>query len=123
MTIEADLYTALSSLVSNRCYPLAFPLSPPIPTWPAIRYTIVSQVPALALCGDSGDEAADFRIQLDLVALTFKGARDLRTQVMAAMASFDPPAILQDGNSQFDQETKSYLETLDYLIYPSSPSA
>ena len=34
MSIEADLFTALRSLVSDRVYPLAFPQTGAPPVWP-----------------------------------------------------------------------------------------
>ena len=123
MTIEADLFTALRSLVNDRCYPLAFPLTPPRPAWPAIRYSFVSTVPEIGICGDTGDEASSFRVQLDCVDVTFKEARALRDSVMAAMATFDPPAVLENSASQFDAETKTCLESLEYVLHASSPAS
>lgn len=116
MSIEADLFTILGPLVDNRCYPLTFPLNPPRPMWPAIRYTVVSAVPAIALCGDTGDEGADFRIQLDCVAMSFFDARALRQAVMDAMRVFEPLAVNENSFSNFDPETKAYDEVLEYEI-------
>jgi hypothetical protein len=117
MTTEASLFTALKGLVGNRCYPNAFPLTPPSPTWPAIRYVFVGEVPAVALCGDSGDDDNDRRVQLDLVATTYAGVRTLRASVIAAMQAFNPPAVLQNSFGQFDAETKTHRETLEYVIH------
>ena len=122
MTVEASLFTALRAIVSDRCYPLAFPLSPPRPQWPAIRYTLVSTVPAAALCGDTGDEGSDFRVQIDCVAQTFVEVRTTRLLVIAAMASFAPPAVLQNTSSLFDPETATYTESVEYLIHASTAS-
>jgi Protein of unknown function (DUF3168) len=124
MTIEADLFTALSSLVENRVYPLAFPqtgATPPV--WPGIRYTLVSVVPAIALCGDSGDEAADTRVQLDVVDRTYSDMRALRLEVLEAMRTFSPPAILENTSDDYDSETKTYRCTVDYIIYKSAQLA
>lgn len=120
MSLETDLYAALAPLVSNRCYPVIFPLTPPNPAWPAIRYTFVSQIPAIALCGDGGDESIDSRVQLDCVAATFAAARTLRAQVLSEMQTFDPPAVLQSSLSQYDAETKTWRELLEYQVNPSS---
>lgn len=117
MTVEADLFTALKGLVGNRCYPNAFPLTPPAPVWPAIRYTFVAETPAIALCGDSGEADADARVQLDLAATTYAGVRTLRASVLAALAAFDPPAVLQGSFGQYDAETKTHREVLDYVIH------
>jgi len=122
MTIEADVFTALKSLVGNRVAPVIFPQSPVVPTWPAIRYNFVDTVPIVDICGDGDDETAEIRLQLDVVATTYIGARALRLQVMSAMAVFDPPAILQSSSSEHDPETKTYREILDYLLNGSTPS-
>lgn len=120
MSLETALFTALKSLVGNRVSPVTFPQPPAVPTWPAIRYTFISTVPIEDLCGDGDDETAEALVQLDLVASTFSAARALRLQVMAAMRTFDPPAILQNSSGEFDADTKTYREQLDYLFHPSS---
>jgi len=125
MSVEDDLFSALKSLVGNRVRPVIFPQPPAIPTWPAIRYTIIDSVPIVDICGDDDDQTAETRVQLDIVALTFAAVRDLRLQVMAAMKTFDPPATLQLSSSEYDFETKTFREMLDYLLNgstePSSP--
>jgi hypothetical protein len=132
MTIEASLYTALKSLVGNRVSPIIFPQpenGPP--TWPAIRYNFISNVPVVDMCGDGDDVTSEPRVQLDIVALTFKAVRALRLQVMAAMtAAFPdypatadvPVAILQNSSSEYDAETQTYREQLDYVFHGSSAS-
>lgn len=120
MSVETDLFTALSTLVDNRCYPITFPQTGTVPVWPAIRYTLVSVVPAIALCGDSGDDAADTRVQLDVVASTYSAARALRLDVLAAMQTFVPPAIFENSSDQYDSETKTYRSQIDYIVYKSA---
>jgi hypothetical protein len=125
MSVETSLFTALKNLVGNRVAPVIFPQPPNVPTWPAIRYTIIDSVPIVDICGDDDDQTAETRVQLDIVALTFAAVRDLRLQVMAAMKTFDPPATLQLSSSEYDFETKTFREMLDYLLNgstePSSP--
>ena len=77
MTIEADIFTALGPLVSNRVYPVSFPLTGSLPVWPAIRYTFISITPTVTICGDGGDETADTRVQIDAVATTFSACSRL----------------------------------------------
>lgn len=120
MSLETALFTALKSLVGNRVSPVTFPQPPAVPTWPAIRYTFISTVPIEDLCGDGDDETAEALVQLDLVAPTFSAARALRLQVMSAMRTFDPPARLQNSAGEYDADTKTYREQLDYLFHPSS---
>ena len=118
--LPASLFTALSSLVSNRVYPLKFPLQP-TPIWPAIRYTIVSNVPSADICGDGGDLTADARVQLDVVASTYAAMLTLRASVMTAMPNVLPPVLLENsGTYDFDAETKTYRSIMDYMFYASS---
>jgi hypothetical protein len=121
VTIEASLYTTLAPLVSNRVYPVTFPLTGAVPVWPAIRYSIISVTPSVTICGDGGDETADTRIQLDIVAQTFSAVRALRLQVMTAMLTFAPPAVFENSFSSYDAETKTFREQVDYVTYASSP--
>jgi uncharacterized protein DUF3168 len=122
MTLEVDLFTALKSLVGNRVAPATFPQPPTVPVWPAIRYTFISNVPVLDICGDGDDETSEPRVQLDIVALTFKDVRALRLQVMAAMRLFVPPAILENTLSEYDAETQTFREIMDYSFHGSSAS-
>lgn len=120
MSLETDLFSALKSLVGNRVVGVMFPQPPAIPTWPAIRYTFIDVVPVVDICGDGDDTTATPRVQLDVVHNTFKEARTLRLQVMAVMRTFTPPAILEISSSQYDEETRTFREILDYTIHGSS---
>lgn len=121
MSIESELFDTLKGLVANRVYPLTFLRAGGVPpVWPAIRYSLISNVPAIALCGDSGDDAVDVRVQIDCVALTYSEMRSLRLQIMNALVAFPIPAIHQDSFESYDQETKTYRSQLDYVIYKSS---
>lgn len=124
MSIEADLFSTLGPLVGNRAYPETY-IQPNgnLPEWPAIRYSFISSVPMITICGDSGDDAPDTRVQIDCTAKTFMGSRALRLLAMSVMQGFFPPAILQEGVSGgagYDAETKTFRASLDYVIYKSS---
>jgi hypothetical protein len=121
MSLEADLFAALKSLVGNRCVPNTFPQPPAVPTWPAIRYTMVSRVPVVDICGDGDDATAEPRVQLDIVAETYPAAEALRVQVRAAMRSFSPPAICENaGMALFDADTKTHRFIMEYVFQGSS---
>lgn len=122
MTIEADLFTTLGPLVSNRVKPVTFLLADgTLPVWPAIRYEFITDVPAISTCGNS-ETAADIRVQIDPVHTTFVGMRALKLNVIAAMRTFSPPAVLQDGGGEdYEAATKTYRARLDYIIHQSSP--
>lgn len=120
MTVETDLYTALKSLVGNRMSPDTFPQPPAVPTWPAIRYTIVDAVPVIDLCTDGDSVTDQIRVQLDLVAETKTAAINLREAVRTAMHSFSPPARLELRSGEYDAETKTFREILQYSIHGST---
>ncbi len=118
MSIEADLTTALSGIVSDRFYAETFPQTD-TPVWPAMRYLLWA-VPLGDLCGDGDDSDNDARVQLDLVAVGYAELRALRLQVRTVMAAFDPPAIQEDEVPGFDPETKTHRCVLTYMLHPSS---
>ena len=120
MSIEGDLIDLLGPLVGGRIWPLEFPLKTPRPIWPAIRYSIVSQVPAIALCGNSDEDAADMRVQIDVVDSTSEGARALKQAIVAAMVGFTPPAVMQSSSPDKDADTSTFSWSIDYEIYASS---
>lgn len=121
MSVEADLFTALRSLVSDRVYPLTFAQpGGALPTWPAIRYTLVVSEPSADVCGDGGDAVADQLVQIDIVAGTYAAVRALRLQVLTAMSTFAPPALWQGDGDTFDVPTKTYRVRMDFTLYPSS---
>lgn len=121
MTIEADIFTALKSLVANRVYPLTFPQPENgLPVWPAIRYTFISQVPFLDICGDLDEPTDEVRVQVDIVSLTYAEMRLLARQVRAAMASFYPPTTLESLSEEFDSDTKTRRSIMDFIIHGSS---
>lgn len=117
MSVEADLFTALKGLVGNRMYRGTFPQSDSLMTWPAIRYSFISTVPIISVCGDATDATADIRLQIDLVDHDSDAAHALRAQVRTAMQAFTPPAINEGGFEQFDAETKTHRVVLEYVIY------
>jgi len=120
MSLEDDLFSALKSLVGNRMSPNTFPLAPRIAVWPAIRFIIIDNVAEVDICGDGDDATATPRVQLDIVASTYAAVRALRLQVMARMKTFDPPAIVDGQGSEYEAETNTYRERLDFLFHGSS---
>lgn len=120
MSLEADLFSALKSLVGNRMSPNTFPQPPNVPVWPAIRYSVVDSVPVVDLCGDGDDFTAQSRVQLDCVADTYAGARSLRLSVMGVMRTFSPPAILELSSGLYDDETQTHREILQYSFHGST---
>lgn len=121
---ESQIFDALKSLVSNRCYANTFPQPPTSPLWPAIRFVRISAAPVIDICGDGdaeSDDTADVRVQLDLCAQSYGAMMTLRAQVKTAMATLNDPKPVWDGEFiTFDAETKTHRCSLDYLFYPST---
>lgn len=121
--IEGVVYTALRSLVGDRCYPNTFEQPPDgrLPTWPAIRYTVISSDPTVDICGTDDVLTDDVTVQLDIVAKTHGAVLSLRDQVITAMQGLTPPAVRNSGGfTDYDSTTKTYRVTLDYLFAGSS---
>lgn len=122
MSIESDLQTALAAItgLTGGCHQDTFPQVPRIPVMPAIRFTLISLAPGVTICEDDAEETGDRRIQIDIVAADIATRRLIRAQVLTAMQTFVPPAILDGERRRFDPEVKAYTSSIDYLIYPSS---
>lgn len=118
MSVESGLYDALKGLVGNRVYPIVFPQPDSTPVWPAIRYVLISAVPAVSICGDSG-EVDIRRYQLDLVDNTAASVRSLKIQVLAAMVGFNPPAIYEGSSEDYDGPTNTFRISMDYTVHIS----
>lgn len=120
MTIEDTIFTTLKSLVGNRCYPDTLEQSATAPTWPAIRYSLISEEPDVSLCGDT-PESADPRFQIDCIDMTKEAAVSLRASVKAALATLtDPPAVCVNSFNDYDADTKTYRASIDVIFYPSN---
>lgn len=116
--MHEQLYAALAPLVDDRVYPLEFPQA--LPTWPAIRYSVISMIPGSSVCGDAEDEASDWRVQIDVAAADYDGVLATATTVRDALMAFDPTAILEGWGEESDPETGTYRVLLDYTFHPSS---
>lgn len=128
MTTKADIAIAivnkLKPMVGGRVFRNVFP-QVVASTWPAIRYTFVSTVPNVDVCGDGGEETADFRVQIDVVDLESKGPTAFSTlcsAVKAAMQDLRPIYVWDGEGEDFDAETKTNRLSVDYVVYLSSPT-
>lgn len=120
--IEGVVFTALRSLVGDRCYPNTFeqPADGHLPTWPAIRYTVISSDNAPDICGTDNVSTDDTLVQIDIVAKTHGAAVTLRDQAINALMGLDPPAVRQSQFQTYDSETKTHRITMDYLFSAST---
>ena len=124
MSVSTVIYTALQGLVSTRCYPNEFPQRDgSLPTWPAIRYTIVSEFAPPSQCGTNDESTDDTSVQIDVVAKDYAAMRTLKGQVITALQSTDPPCARDGGQELWDAETKTHRAVLFYTFQASSPAS
>jgi len=119
MTVSTEIFTALQSSVGGRCYPDTF-MQPDgnLPTWPAIRYSIVGGETHPDICG-TGDGSTDTaRVQIDIVGATHASRESVLAAVRTAMANMTTPTTLQSTpRMEYEKETKTYRAILDYYIH------
>ena len=125
MTIETGLRTHLladgpvAALVVTRVYPLKLPQSP---TYPALTYEIISDIPHRALAGDSDLER--IRVRIHCWAATYTGAVDLAGKVRTAVADFSgtmgttevPSVKFETWNDLFEDVPEVYRRVVDLII-------
>ena len=121
MSVPAVVYAALQSLVSGRCYPSEFPQRDGVlPTWPAIRYTVIDQDAPASQCGTNDESTDDTTVQIDVVARDYAAMRTLKAQVITALADTDPPCSREMAFEEYDAETKTHRAILRFLFIASS---
>lgn len=120
MSVGSVIYSALQALVGGRVYAGEFPQETETPTWPAIRFTQVSEDAAASLGGVDQD-AADVLVQVDVVTEDYDSLRALRRQVIAVLEHTDPPSVLQDGAfDEVDPDLGVHRSVLVFRFQPSS---
>lgn len=119
--ISGVIFTALRSLVNDRCYPSKFEQPDgTLPPWPAIRYTVVNANNVPTICGTDDVDTDDTTVQIDVVAKTHGGMVTVRDQVITAMQATYPPCIRDSVFETWDTETKTHRCVLTYTFYASS---
>ncbi len=125
MTIETGLRTHLladgdvGALITARVYPIKLPQSP---TYPAITYEIISDIPHRSLAGDSDLERV--RARIHCWAETYGAAVDLAGKVRTAVADFSgtmgstvvPSAKFETWNDIFEDVPEVYRRVVDFII-------
>lgn len=117
MTIEASAAAILKPLVDGRAFHGNFGSAL---VFPAIRFDIIDTTPVQDRCGSGDDAHATHRLEVQIAARTRAEARAIRLTVLPAMAAFPVAARLDlSGSLPQDEDTKTYREQLDFLIYGS----
>lgn len=120
MSLEAEIFTALKGLVSNRVYPMILPQSQTVPITPAIRYQFISSEINADVCGDGGDGTANTRTQVDVYSVDYVTSRNLRLQVIQAMTGMPKPTTWEGGFDDYEPDLKLYRCSMDFVTFPSS---
>ena len=113
MSLEAELvtrmkaHTGLAALVGARVYP---GLLPPQPTYPAVTYAIVSDVPEHAMGTDPGTKTA--RVQTTVWSLSYKAAKDCADQVVAALSRYRHASAPTITDVLMDNQLDTYDDTV-----------
>jgi hypothetical protein len=111
----------LEDLVGGRVYANTFPQEPDLPTWPAIRFTVISEIPFPDQCGSEDTATDDVHVQIDAVSESYDDLLALKALIIAAMALGDVPALRESGGFEtFDSETKTHRTILEYTLQPST---
>lgn len=125
MSIEDGLRTHLiadapvTALVVARIYPIKLPQNP---TYPALTYEIISDIPHRALAGDSDLERA--RARIHCWAATYSGAIDLAGKVRTSVADFSGlmgtttvrSVKFETWNDIFEDVPEVYRRVADFMI-------
>ena len=125
MAIEDGLVTHLladgpvAALVVARVYTLKLPQSP---TYPALTYEIISDIPHRSLDGDSDRERV--RARIHCWAATYVGVVDLAAKVRTAVADFSglmgtvavSSVKFETWNDIFEDVPEVYRRVTDFMI-------
>ena len=121
MTIEADIitaleaYSALTTLVSTRIYPMRLPQNP---TWPNVVYSRSSTDFHNTVSTNAAGQA-NARFQIDCRADDYAEARDVASKAIAAMTgatTFDA-LIISDSDFPYEPDTEIYRVVLDFSVW------
>ncbi len=125
MSIENDLRTHLiadapvTALVVSRIYPIKLPQNP---TYPALTYEFISDIPHRSLGGDSDLERV--RARIHCWAATYTGAIDLAAKVRTAVGDFSGlmgtttvrSVKFETWNDLYDDVPEVYRRVADFYI-------
>lgn len=113
MSIEADIFSHLStnvSLVAGRVYPLVMPQDA---EFPSIVFTVVNDIEHGYMLCDGGNAT---RIQVDCYSLDYDETIAVKDEVKAALKNYK--SYPQDLNNQslFEHDAKLFRQKIDFNI-------
>jgi len=115
MTVEADIFSALQGLVSNRVFPDIAPLDTPLP------YITFQQIggEAIGYMDNTVPDAKNGRFQVDVWSQSRIQCAALALQIEAAMvqASVFQARPVGAPSSQYEPDTKLYGSLQDFTVW------
>jgi hypothetical protein len=123
MTITETIYSTLSPLVTNNRVFIEF-LPPGTFTdllrTPAIRYSLIAAEPDNTIAS-STYLADQSRYQIDFYASNRTELLSLVNAARTAMTALvDPPPTRELETSGYEEDTKLYVYTIDWMFHPSA---
>lgn len=125
MGLEAAVFAALTgapaltALVASRVFPDVLPQEVEMP---ALRVTVISDVPESSLNGAQASALANARVQVDAYAKTREQSREVAEAVKAAMdlksakaGGFD--CWFASSGNLFDDATQDYRIRMDFNVW------
>lgn len=125
-SITAAALAVLRPLVGGRVHARSFPQPSGLagPMWPAIRYTVIDLSPTPDLCGGGDEDAADIRVQFDVVsdkALGEPAHNALVRQVRQALSALGRDWVWDaERDLPDDLDKKTSGTSIDFVVYLSS---
>lgn len=105
-------HAGTAALVVDRIYPLRLP---PSPTYPAVRYQVITDPQTHLMGADLNELHA--QVQIDCYAVTYPGAHALKTQVKAALSRWEGTAGGVTVIHSFYDDSRDLEETIEQGIY------
>ena len=112
MSIETQVFTALKTLVTNRCYPV---MAPEGTALPYIVYQRASAQRENTL--DHSVRLSNAQIAVDYYAVSRDAARTLADLGMTAMSASSLANDLVDDSELYDPETRVYFISATYSCW------
>lgn len=110
MSILTDIQSAISALVSGRCYPLIAPEKPAVPY---AVYFQVANAPEVTI--ENTIPVENTRIQVDIFAKTYAESQALAAQIRTAMLTLGAIPLL--SVDLYEQDVKLYRVAQDFSIW------
>jgi hypothetical protein len=107
----------VAGLVAGRVYP---GLIPPRAAFPAIVFTVVSQVPEETFEGTAATALVDSRVQIDCYAKSYDDAQKLAEAVDDALTELDDQllrVVRLDSRDLFDDELLLHRVSTDFSVW------